>query len=119
MSAPEAERFPLKDRYGYPLGVSCFVEVERPGLTPGRVNSFMGQVTALTEDAKGPILRIREWSAGKWTGREKQARPSDAKVRQAPTAARELLTDEARFSRVVADRGGEKSVKPRLAKRGR
>lgn len=116
MSAPEAERFPLKDRDGYPLGVSCFVEAERPGLTGSNVSTFQGWVQAITSDAKGPILRIREWSRGGWTGHERQARPEHLRVRKAPETAREMLTDEARFSRVVAERGQGVNPKKRRSR---
>jgi hypothetical protein len=84
-----ADHFPYLDREGHPLGIDCFVRVERESKRMGHVE-FAGLVVRSEEDPRhGILLTVRVWSMGEWKGGERLARPNDCTVRRKPRALRE------------------------------
>jgi hypothetical protein len=83
------DRFPYLDRDGHPLGLDCFVRVERESKHLGPIR-FDGLIVRSEDDPKhGPLLTVRVWSMGEWKGGERLARPNDCTVRRKPRGIRE------------------------------
>lgn len=91
----ESGVFPVKDATGYPLGVDCFVRVVAPSkMMPGRVAEFRGLVKAVRFDMHGAIVEIREWY-GRFTGKNRVARPEHCTVERGPKEMRQLEVNRA------------------------
>ena len=113
------ERFPYVDHEGYPLGVDSFVRVEVASrILGGQVVEFRGLVSEVGADGKGPLLIIREWSRGRFTGKTRAARPQHCAVERAPVELRTLEAARAEYRRHAAERAREqRSARP--GRRGR
>jgi hypothetical protein len=108
VSPVDRERFPVDDREGYPLGVGAFVQVEAPSAIGSSPSRFKGLVTAVRADASGPVLEVREWRGGSWSGRTRLSRPAFVSVRRAPPALREQEAESAHLAIESARRAAAK-----------
>jgi hypothetical protein len=83
------ERFPLKDGDGDPLGVGCFVAVERAdSVIRGKLVKFRGLVTGIQQDGKGSYVVVAEWRGGAFSGSTRYARPWQCLTRRKPPGLR-------------------------------
>src|SRR5262249_14904835 len=92
------DRFPFKDRDGYPLGLDCFVDVEIES-SSGMKTRYSGLVIASEPpDEKGPMLVIEQWKKGKPTGRPRPCRPEHCRVKTRTKAVREKQEEDDRIA---------------------
>ncbi len=86
----------LEDSNNYPLTVDCFVKVAQRSKTLNRTSHYRGLVKRIDHHRENFTLTIREWRNGRWTGKERLARPEACEVVRAPKAIREEQAERAR-----------------------
>lgn len=91
----------MRDRRGEEITTehgASFLEIEQPGLTPGRINKFQGLAKGFVTDAKGTILLVAVWARGDFTGREAAVRIEHCLVIQGPKKLRLAQAEQARIA---------------------
>lgn len=107
------------DREDWPLIPGAYVHVDRVSRSLGVRVRYRGVVHGFREDTVGPVVDLREFADGKFTGRMRVVRPRDMVVKRPPPTLRALKAEDSRLQRRAAMLKGQAKQNQKRKRRGR